>query len=85
MNEVETERLNRKRQLAASFRVFARFGYAQASAARVLREENQPVTDNPLEVLSKFDGYEVTPADQADFQPGRFVSRAEKAGAGQAA
>jgi peroxiredoxin len=41
---------------------------AQASAARQLRRENQPVTENPLAALGQLDGYEVTPADQAEFQ-----------------
>jgi peroxiredoxin len=41
---------------------------AQAAAARQLRRENQPVTEDPLAALGKLDGYEVTPADEAEFQ-----------------
>jgi hypothetical protein len=41
---------------------------AQSAAARELRREQQPVTENPLAALGQLDGYEVTPADQADFQ-----------------
>ena len=32
-----------------------------------LRRLNQPVAADPLEALKKLDGYEVTPADNADF------------------
>jgi len=40
---------------------------AQTAAARELRRLNQPVAADPLEALKKLDGYEVTPADSADF------------------
>lgn len=40
---------------------------AQTAAARELRRLNQPVPADPLEALKKLDGYEVTPADNADF------------------
>ena len=40
---------------------------AQTAAARELRRLNQPVAADPLDALKKLDGYEVTPADSADF------------------
>jgi peroxiredoxin len=41
---------------------------ANAAASRELRRLNQPVAAEPLQVLSKLDGYEVTTADHADFE-----------------
>jgi peroxiredoxin len=38
-----------------------------AAAARELRRMNQPVPAEPLEAFRKLDGYEATPADEADF------------------
>jgi peroxiredoxin len=40
---------------------------AQAAAARELRRENHAVATDSLAALGRLDGYEVTPADQADF------------------
>jgi peroxiredoxin len=40
---------------------------AQAAAARELRRDNHEVTTDALAALARLDGYEVTPADQADF------------------
>ena len=39
-----------------------------AAAARELRRLNQQVPAEPLQAFTKLDGYEVTPADQADFE-----------------
>jgi peroxiredoxin len=38
-----------------------------AAAAREFRRMNQPVPAEPLEAFQKLDGYEATPADEADF------------------
>src|SRR6185503_8927204 len=40
---------------------------AQAAAARELRRDKHEVPKDALEALGRLDGYEVTPADQADF------------------
>jgi hypothetical protein len=41
---------------------------AQASAARELRRLHQDVTSDPMTALTRFDGYEATEGDHADFQ-----------------
>ena len=43
-------------------------GVGNAAAARELRRLNQPVSAEPLQTFSKLDGYEATPADNADFK-----------------
>jgi peroxiredoxin len=40
---------------------------AQAAAARALRRANHEVTTDALATLAGLDGYQVTPADEADF------------------
>jgi hypothetical protein len=41
---------------------------AQASAARELRRLHQDVTGDPLAALTRYDGYDATQDDHADFQ-----------------
>jgi peroxiredoxin len=42
-------------------------GIGNAAASRELRRLNQPVPAEPLQAFMKLDGYEATPADNADF------------------
>ena len=44
------------------------FELANAAASRELQRLHQPVPAEPLQAFTKLDGYEVTPADQAEFQ-----------------
>jgi peroxiredoxin len=41
--------------------------FARTAAARELGRLNQPAAPDPLDALKKLDGYETTPADDADF------------------
>lgn len=41
---------------------------AQAAASRELRRLHQEATSDPLTALTRFDGYEATEGDHADFQ-----------------
>jgi hypothetical protein len=43
-------------------------GVAQSAAARELRRLRHEVPGDPLAALTRLDGYEATPADEADFQ-----------------
>jgi hypothetical protein len=43
------------------------YGVANAAATRELHRLNRPVPAEPLQAYMKLDGYETTPADEADF------------------